>query len=1363
MKISLEDPVFLTILLVAVVLFALCLIALALYLVWKSRKKGDDSNKEDAETENRKWPIPSAVPGMARSFREAMRRLREKLPGWNHRYEVPWYVLVGESGSGKTTIADSLSGMSAEVVDPDINPTVQYAPRWLLLDKAVLIDLPGRSFLSLEPPPAAAASKLPGFLDRTRVLRSASPDRAAWIKFLHLTARYRPRHPLNGVVLTIPATELLAAAGDPEHPHRLARVADLSQRLDDLRRLLSLSLPVYILVTKCDAITGFGSYSRAVAERSIAKHAGTNGSGHEEISSDLFGWSNPHLLDSAFSPAWIDEAFDATNEVLLRRQLEMLTESKGAEAADGIFLFPYELHRLRTPLQILLNNIFRPTAYHSPHLLRGIYFCGRESADPTLPDAVDGANRPLVPAIFGNCGHPVAYVQHLFEAKLFPERYLATPVRDSFFSRNRSVLAAQIAACVLVVLLCASSIQAWNRIGTLQRARLEPALRAISYSLDGVLVSTGTNVTPAVNLFNNLGAAHENEYYSLAFPYSYLDLDGLHRNLRDTLERSFEIVVLRSCRYALETRISQLVNSNPGAVSTDPKRSLAAYPSGTAWAADPEYRDLRAYLSALDALQTNIERYRLITTAGSGSFKQLNELLHYLGGQNLPDSSRFAQDSSYQKLLLDATWQPLQIMPNYDDLTGAAAKQRIANFYRSWFDMNPLIPEVQTLAGEEGLQGLASAGSTLSNEQLRAFTSKTRSLDNQLADGSYDWVAESFHRESYPALGPQLDEMPFADSQFIDGVGNQGTQKLAGLRNALQTTPEVLDFQDRKTRVDGQVRTLASVLDSLLGYEVMADAYEASAGSAACRLIPAGTIWNQADLGRAIELDAMRGKIESELLPGLPGQYRDVVQRLVDRRTANALSMLLSASAVPNPGEADKQAALQAELANLDQSVDKLKQISGALTELHATAEASCLDRSLVRQANALLISINQQLPALYGHSATADTENKGLPVSLWLYGVSSTDDLQAYLATQRQQIETLSTEAAPLIQLLRIAGGHSDVLNRWRNISLDVEALQAKKAGNPIQTLETFIAVDLDKITPEEGCKGAALHRSSDLFLNVRADLSNSAVARCYSVAVARFNEIASNFNQNLAGHFPFSQLLDTRPGYEAVPANIIEFYQTLDVNSPGLAAVLPNAADKPEDALEFLQAVAAIRPLILGTAKNPNPALGLTVVFRSNRQHEIFGNRIAEWTLRVGQQILHSPPDPGDVPPLIWQLGDPVALTLRYANNSPEFPSPVNPSPAAHIAGATVSYQYGDAWSLFAFFKDHPPGSSDPSNQYSLTVPNVSAASSGNAVAPPDTVVYIQIDVLPVGAKPGGTTLSVPSFPYLAPSAVVKAVHGE
>ena len=203
-----------------------------------------------------------------------MRRLRDKLPEWGYRYKVPWYVLIGESGSGKTSIANALSGMSAEIVEPGPG---EYAPRWLLLQEAVLIDLPGRAFLSTEPLQPRRHPRFLHFWTKTRPRREGAylPDRNAWSSFLRLTARYRPRQPLNGVDSDhsgdrIARNQQRSGAPSPPRPYRR-----LAKRLDEIQHLTGLSVPVYVLVTKCDAVNGFASYSRSFFRESILNRSGT--------------------------------------------------------------------------------------------------------------------------------------------------------------------------------------------------------------------------------------------------------------------------------------------------------------------------------------------------------------------------------------------------------------------------------------------------------------------------------------------------------------------------------------------------------------------------------------------------------------------------------------------------------------------------------------------------------------------------------------------------------------------------------------------------------------------------------------------------------------------------------------------------------------------------------------------------------------------------------------------------------------------------------------------------------------------------------------------------------------------------------
>ena len=95
-------------------------------------------------------------------------------------------------------------------------------------------------------PPAATRRRIP----------TPPSDSAGWTEFLALLRKYRKRRPINGVILTISAQDLLTQ-GDAE---REAHVDAARRRLNELNRELRIQLPVYVMVTKCDLVAGFTEY-----------------------------------------------------------------------------------------------------------------------------------------------------------------------------------------------------------------------------------------------------------------------------------------------------------------------------------------------------------------------------------------------------------------------------------------------------------------------------------------------------------------------------------------------------------------------------------------------------------------------------------------------------------------------------------------------------------------------------------------------------------------------------------------------------------------------------------------------------------------------------------------------------------------------------------------------------------------------------------------------------------------------------------------------------------------------------------------------------------------------------------------------
>ncbi len=167
-------------------------------------------------------------------FLRAMELLRQRLDTVNYKYHLPWFLLIGASNSGKSTLMDR-SEITLPLGKPDFgleehNPGI----RWWFLNKSVILDVRG------------------DFLIEKRGIKA---DEKGWRTILSLLDRYRMRRPIDGIILTIPATELYGR--EKLSAEEISdRAKFLAQKLIATQNLIGLRLPVYIVITKSDVIPG---------------------------------------------------------------------------------------------------------------------------------------------------------------------------------------------------------------------------------------------------------------------------------------------------------------------------------------------------------------------------------------------------------------------------------------------------------------------------------------------------------------------------------------------------------------------------------------------------------------------------------------------------------------------------------------------------------------------------------------------------------------------------------------------------------------------------------------------------------------------------------------------------------------------------------------------------------------------------------------------------------------------------------------------------------------------------------------------------------------------------------------------------
>ncbi len=331
-------------------------------------------------------------------------------------YALPWYVVVGPPAAGKTT-ALTQSGLGFVAPPGSSMAKVRGTAGtrncdWWFSERAILLDTAGR-------------------------LATGDDDREEWLTFLDTVRKFRPKRPLEGLVVALSVESLLCST-DVE----LEETAHaLRARIDEVMSRLEMVLPIYVLFTKSDLIAGFIEF---FGDLTRAQRAQT--------------WGASFALDANLeepAPA-IEAEFDTLASVLHARMLQRLSSESLPEVRAKILQFPVEFQGLKKPLAHFVEELCRPNPYQETPLLRGFYFCsgtqtGR-ALDRVLENMARGFNLPRAPETNERNTTPQSYfVTELFQRVIFPDRHLA--VRSLSRTRRTTRVQALVAALVLFSML----------------------------------------------------------------------------------------------------------------------------------------------------------------------------------------------------------------------------------------------------------------------------------------------------------------------------------------------------------------------------------------------------------------------------------------------------------------------------------------------------------------------------------------------------------------------------------------------------------------------------------------------------------------------------------------------------------------------------------------------------------------------------------------------------------------------------------------------------------------------------------------------------------------------------------------------
>lgn len=1330
------------------------------------------------------------------TFLRTLSFLRDRLDNLTYKYQLPWYLMVGATNSGKSTLLE-FGGMSLPVGMPDFGIKDPHpACRWWFFNRAVVLDIHGS--LVIED-------------------HKATANERGWRSILSLLGRYRAKRPLDGIILTIPASELYGKERlSPESLNSRAKF--LAHKLMAAQHLLGLRLPVYVIVTKCDILPGFQSFCH---ELPLAQRH------------NMMGWSAPYALHTAYTPYWVDEAFQNISENLSTLRLEILSHGVADENKDGIFVLTQEFSSLKNGLKFYLDHIFKSSAYEESLMLRGIYFCGdsgiqnlpagvtiteelgnesednilradltlsTQSRNPGMSElwgenidmTVDRATRarfstPEESQYSDSPSRHIFFARDIFESKIFFESGLAYPIYSRLVSANRNINLAKAGMVAFVGIGTFGMLNAYENFMK-NRDFLMPVLGKVHSVLAQISPSPSgesraTEIlfdTQAKSLLEMMNHIHRASFFSFFIPSSWFS--PLQDHLNSSLKISYEQIVLRTIYMDLLLKARDVLNMRPGNMALPPQSKTTSISALLLPPSTAEFQQIKAYVEQVAQLILHIDKYNHLRDSADPTL--LVELVEYTFNMQLP-AEFSASYQRFRKVLQEAPYPSIDLKPYYP-----IAQNSLQGLYNHFLNtlFSPVDP--QSLLGQ--LRYLVYAiGKNQSNQPLnldliRGFITGLEANLPTPGTAGHSWIDGPYFDPGpeFSDLMGKINDLPPFGPVFVDRLAQQTNgiytafhQELTEM-NRFLVPPTALTANKPILPSEG-IFNLQRSLVKLFSEPFMAK----TNGEVFVTQVSENKLvfWNQKLIEDATALIKRYETFVEKELDSFPAQLRETLKQIaLQNLQLNIVSHIAKAQNfvdVPQNnqfGDANEEllrtkigdtVALNPQFIKL---LETLNHIHSGTLFINLQNLLGILSMRLLEKVDALLVSYT---PYAVRNNNFDWWDGKSF-VFLDGFAVHDQEELKTYLDQQRQHIHHLAIDyAQPLITFLtsdvmKGFSGKKGLINRWKRIIDQLSQYEKQRPDNTITSLENFIVRDTSSLTMNNCFQKLSLtdakQNSGDFFLDRRIQLKRALIARCEiskrQETIQNYEKLVSVFNESFRDKFPFVGENASQSQGEVDPTDLQNFfrlYHDFGDNPKDILEQVYQLGEPAKEAYQFLKQMEDIKTFFRHflNSKSPNDVPSFDFSIDF---------RVNQENETGGNMIIDWSISPTETTKISntdkkrvgrWSYGNPITMTFRWPDSSETEPFLDKAQPFMKVEQQTVTFTYPGQWSLFWMLRSQQATSSDFATMRD-TEPYTLRFEIPNG---PDekTIVYNRITLRePTKGKTPGAVITVPLFPTSAPS---------
>jgi type VI secretion system protein ImpL len=430
-------------------------------------------------------------------------------------YLLPWYVIVGPPGAGKTT-AIKESGLDFPLENGSSVRGMQGTRDcdfWFTND-AVLVDTAGR-------------------------FATDDSDQQEWFGFLDLLRRFRPRKPINGLIVALSITDLAGA----ESAAIGALAKQMRARLDEVTRRLKMRVPIYVVLTKTDMVAGFADFwgDLAPSERG-----------------QVWGATFPLTLHAEPKESF-EREFDLITQTLFGRMTKRLHDERRPSQRRALWTFPQEFTALRPHVSTFVSALFAKNSFQETPLLRGVYFSsGTQTARPSsrILASLGSSYGLRLPPDFGRVEPKSYFLTDVFRRVMFADRDVAGQTeaekRRQLLVRIAVAASAVTLAALLFVPAFATSLRNRELVNT--TTEVGASIQAVNWQTTTTLGKDATRLDGAQALLHQLDEWKTNGA-PVHFRWGMFMGDRLFGSLRGVYTAALWRLVIQPARAHLEDKL----------------------------------------------------------------------------------------------------------------------------------------------------------------------------------------------------------------------------------------------------------------------------------------------------------------------------------------------------------------------------------------------------------------------------------------------------------------------------------------------------------------------------------------------------------------------------------------------------------------------------------------------------------------------------------------------------------------------------------------------------------------------------------------------------------------------------------------